>query len=639
MSDVQLLHVAAMASALLLAVAMHLVHRLHGQASGVGAWRLGSLLMASGFCLVALRGLVPDALSIVLANTLSALGMGTVHRGFREALGLPASRTEERVLAALVAGWCVWFGLVEPALAERIRGLSLVFAWVCLRVVMAAWSRAAAADADRRAWWLMGAVVAVAGGVQLTRALTFPDLPPGQSYLAVRAPIEHLVLALVLVHNVALMLGLTYVSAHRVVRELRDSAGALRQVRDELRRHNEDLEHAVAERTRELATARDAAEAASRAKSAFLANMSHEIRTPLNGILGMTWLLQMSRVDEEQQRKLGHLEAAGKHLLQLINDVLDLSKIEAGGMTLEQRPFARAELVDRLRAIVAPQAAAKELPLELALDALPPVLVGDVGRLSQALINLVSNAVKFTPAGQVRVSVGTERLGPAAVALRFEVADTGIGMSEPQITRLFHPFVQADSSVTRRYGGTGLGLAITRRLARMMGGDVSVRSLPGVGSTFTLQVRLALPATDAAPLPEGPAAGLALEAARERLQARLGGAPVLVVEDDMVSREVLSHLLDRAGLEVDTAPDGERALALCRERRYGAILMDLQMPVMGGLEATRRIRALEGHDRTLIAAVTAHASDEQRAQCLSVGFDAVLHKPFAPQQLVDLLAA
>jgi two-component system sensor histidine kinase/response regulator len=404
------------------------------------------------------------------------------------------------------------------------------------------------------------------------------------------------------------------------------------QTEVELERHREHLEDLVQERTAQLAEAKEAAEAASIAKSAFLANMSHEIRTPMNGIVGMAHLLRRSGLNAEQAERLDKIDAAAEHLLNVINDILDISKIEAGKFELEDVPVLPDRLMNNVGSILAERARAKGLHLLIEVASLPADLHGDPTRLQQALLNYATNAIKFTEAGSVTLRCHVVAEDAATALLRFEVEDSGIGIPADTVGRLFTAFEQADNSTTRKYGGTGLGLAITRRLAGLMGGQTGVTSTPGVGSTFWFTARLrkreGSGATDA------PAASGDAEA---MLQRHFAGARILVVDDEPVNREVATMLLEDAGLTVDTADDGEQAVAMARNTAYAAILMDMQMPRLDGLQATRQIRRLDGYADTPIIAITANAFAEDKARCFEAGMNDFLVKPFDPASIFSTL--
>ncbi|MCX8018033.1 MAG: ATP-binding protein, partial [Rhodocyclaceae bacterium] len=336
----------------------------------------------------------------------------------------------------------------------------------------------------------------------------------------------------------------------------------------ELDAYRHRLETLVAQRTAELAAAKEAAEAASRAKSAFLANMSHEIRTPINAILGLTHLLRREAAPPQAER-LAKIDAAGKHLLAIINDILDISKIEAGRLQLEHGHFSLSALLDQVRSLVSEAARAKGLELVIAADSVPDWLQGDVTRLRQALLNYASNAVKFTERGRITIAARLLEEKGEEVQLRFEVTDTGIGIAPDKLAGLFAAFTQADASTTRQFGGTGLGLAITRRLAELMGGEVGAVSTPGVGSTFWLTARLkraAAPAPTASSL--SPTARL----------AALAGRRILLAEDEPINRAVLVELLADSGLIVEVASNGAEAVRRAGEGGFDLILMDVQMP-------------------------------------------------------------
>jgi signal transduction histidine kinase/ActR/RegA family two-component response regulator len=399
-----------------------------------------------------------------------------------------------------------------------------------------------------------------------------------------------------------------------------------------LRQRECELELRVSERTRDLALATRAAEAASQAKSDFLANMSHEIRTPLNGVLGFAQLALIGSQSPTQRDYLEKVQYSGKQLLRLINDILDMSKIEAGKLELESIPFDVDSVLKSAQAQLGHLA--REKGLRLTVNAPPPQacmrLMGDPLRIEQILLNYLSNAIKFTQRGGINLRAHVDDIGDGLCNLRLEVSDTGQGLPAATLNRLFNTFEQGDNATTRRHGGSGLGLAICKRLAELMGGDVGADSEPGRGSCFWFSVNLHK-AQMSAPSPHGGRHHAAHASS-------LSGTRVLLAEDNEVNQLLASSILEQVGATVRIARNGQEALDMLHREPFDCVLMDVHMPDMDGLEATRLIRADAQLSHVRIIAMTANALSEDEALCISAGMDDFVCKPYDSQQLCDTIA-
>ena len=410
---------------------------------------------------------------------------------------------------------------------------------------------------------------------------------------------------------------------------------ARKRAEKELEQYRHHLETLVEERTAELLLAKDAAETANRAKSTFLANMSHELRTPISGIIGMTAMAQRRSGEPATRDCLNKIDQSSQHLLAVINNILDISKIEADRLVLSKENFRLRELFDSVTGMLGVKVAEKGLQLhfDIAPEVAALTVCGDALRIEQILLNFTGNAIKFSERGGIILRADIIDENKTGVLLRFAVEDSGIGISPEDQQRLFSPFEQADGSSARKYGGSGLGLAISRRLANIMHGEVGVDSIVGQGSTFWFTVRLAKVLQQ----DNETVALLAATSKVEELKAKFAGTRILLAEDEPINQEVTMELLKDAGLQVDLAADGEIALDLALRWDYALILMDIQMPRLNGIDATMAIRTLPNHAETPILAMTANAFEEDRQTCLDAGMNDHIGKPVMPEVLYGVL--
>jgi len=385
-----------------------------------------------------------------------------------------------------------------------------------------------------------------------------------------------------------------------------------------------------------LIAAKEVAESANVAKSQFLATMSHEIRTPLNIMKGMAYAMRGTGLAPKQEECLARIDAAGAHLLRIVSDVLDLAKIEAGKIQLEQVEINVGQIATDIVDMMRGNALLKNTHLAIEMQVAISPLLGDATRLRQALLNYLGNAIKFTASGTITVRVRAEQESERDALMRFEVHDTGIGVSAETATRLFSAFEQADNSDTRQHGGTGLGLVITKRLAELMGGSAGVESIPGGGSTFwftaLLQKLTPMPFVPAVVIPSKPAGSPG-----QILQRDFSGQRILLVDDDGITRRLFRMLLEALGLMVDVAEDGTVAVDRAQNQAYALVVMDMQMPKMGGLQATRHIRAMTGGKQVPIIMLTGNAFEQTRAECLEAGISDFMTKPVEPEDLFALI--